>query len=119
MGAPEGSEIRSYMGPAVGVTLLCFPLTGAVALVYAARVKERAEAGDLDGAPEGFFPLLLEHTRQGMFCDPIHGGNRNFAGWDLLGYPGIKLVWTEADQSEGTEVRPEHVSVEEFKEGAA
>ena len=83
------------------------------------EVLTRAEAGELADAPEGFFPLLLEHTRQGMFCDPIHGGNRNFAGWDLIGYPGIKLVWTEEDQSEGAEVEPEHVSVEEFKEGAA
>lgn len=79
----------------------------------------QAEAGDLADVPAGFFPLLLEHTRQGMFCDPIHGGNRNFAGWDLLGYPGIKLVWSEADQAEGTEVEPEHVSVEQYREGAA
>ena len=35
--------------------------------------------------------MLLEHTREGMFSDPIYGGNVNFAGWDLIGYPGIKL----------------------------
>lgn len=74
-----------------------------------------AEAGDLADAPAGFFPLLLEHTRQGMFCDPIHGGNREFAGWDLIRYPGIKLVWSADDQAIGAEVPAEHVSVEQYR----
>lgn len=72
------------------------------------------EAGDVADAPAAFFPLMLEHTRQGMFSDPIHGGNRAFAGWDLIGYPGIKLVWTPEDQAIGTEVAAEHTSVEEY-----
>ena len=72
------------------------------------------EAGDVADAPEGFFPLLLEHTRQGMFGDPIHGGNREFAGWDLIRYPGIKLVWTADDQALGAQVAPEHTSVEQY-----
>lgn len=72
------------------------------------------EAGDISDAPAGFFPLMLEHTRQGMFGDPIHGGNREFAGWDLIRYPGVKLVWTEEDQAIGTDVEPEHISVEEY-----
>ncbi len=50
MSAPEGAEVPTYMGPAVLVTVLCFPPTGILALVYAAHVKERTEAGDLDGA---------------------------------------------------------------------
>jgi hypothetical protein len=72
------------------------------------------EAGKLAGAPDGFWATLLEHARQGMFCDPIHGGNKNFAGWDLINYPGVKLVWTAEDQAEGTTVKPDHVSVAKF-----
>lgn len=72
------------------------------------------EAGNLAGAPEGFFALLLEHTRQGMFGDPVYGGNRNFAGWDLIQYPGIKLVWTSSDQALGAEVAPTHTSVSAY-----
>src|SRR6185503_7357007 len=34
-----------------------------------------------------FFNLVLSHTLQGTFCDPFYGGNANFVGWDLLGYP--------------------------------
>ncbi len=72
------------------------------------------ESGDLADAPEGFFGLLLEHTRQGMFGDPIYGGNRDFAGWDLIGYPGIKLNWLPEEQAVDTVVTPEHRSVADF-----
>lgn len=64
----------------------------------------------LSGASVGFFALLLEHTREGMFGDPMYGGNINFAGWDLLGYPGVKLVWTAEEQALNTVVKPAHVS---------
>jgi gluconate 2-dehydrogenase gamma chain len=74
----------------------------------------RLEAGDLDGAPNGGFALMLEHTREGMFGDPVYGGNQHFAGWDLIGYPGIKLVWSEADQQIDADVKPQHLSVAQF-----
>lgn len=72
------------------------------------------EAGAVTSVPAGFFPTVLEHTRQGMFCDPIHGGNREFLGWDMIGYPGIKLVWTADDQAVDAVVKPEHLSVANF-----
>jgi len=71
----------------------------------------KAEANKLADAPAGFFALLLEHTRQGMFGDPIYGGNADFAGWDLLAFPGIKFTWTAEEQEIGTIVKPEHRSV--------
>jgi hypothetical protein len=74
----------------------------------------KAEAGTLDGVPAGFFALLLELTRQGMFGDPVYGGNRDFVGWDLIGYPGIKLEWTAAEQEIDAEVAPKHVSVARY-----
>ena len=45
-----------------------------------------------------FFGLVRAHTIQGTFCDPAYGGNANFVGWDLIGYPGIRLNVTAADQ---------------------
>jgi gluconate 2-dehydrogenase gamma chain len=74
----------------------------------------RFEAGDLAGAPQGGFALVLEHIREGMFGDPVYGGNQNFAGWDLIGYPGIKLVWSEADQQIDADVKPLHISVAQY-----
>lgn len=74
----------------------------------------QAEQNGLTDSPEGFFGLLLEHARQGMFGDPIWGGNINFAGWDLIGYPGMKLVWEAEEQEIGTEIEVAHASVEEL-----
>ena len=45
-----------------------------------------------------FFALIRTHTVQGTFCDPAYGGNANFAGWDLIGYPGVRLAVTADDQ---------------------
>jgi gluconate 2-dehydrogenase gamma chain len=38
-----------------------------------------------------FFNLVRTHTIQGTFCDPYYGGNANFVGWDMIGYPGLRL----------------------------
>jgi gluconate 2-dehydrogenase gamma chain len=45
-----------------------------------------------------FFNLVRAHTIQGTFCDPYYGGNANFVGWDLIGYPGIRMTVGESDQ---------------------
>lgn len=45
-----------------------------------------------------FFNLVRAHTIQGTFCDPYYGGNASFVGWDLIGYPGIRLGVSAADQ---------------------
>lgn len=37
-----------------------------------------------------FFELLHTHTIEGTFSDPAYGGNANFIGWELLGYPGLR-----------------------------
>lgn len=66
--------------------------------------------------PAGFFAELLAHTREGMFSDPIYGGNVNFQGWDLVSYPGIKLQWTAEDQAVGSTPTPEHISVAKYQE---
>ena len=42
--------------------------------------------------PRVFFNMLYQNVMQGMFSDPIHGGNRNKAGWNLIGFPGIIAV---------------------------
>jgi gluconate 2-dehydrogenase gamma chain len=71
------------------------------------------EAGTPPGVPasqatavQGLFQLLLEHMREGMFGDPMYGGNQNLAGWTLIGYPGIQLVTTAAEQQINANVTP-------------
>jgi gluconate 2-dehydrogenase gamma chain len=44
------------------------------------------------GASGQFFNLVRTHTIQGTFSDPFYGGNDNFIGWELIGYPGSRIV---------------------------
>jgi gluconate 2-dehydrogenase gamma chain len=46
---------------------------------------------------QSFFETLRAHTMEAMFADPIYGGNRDFAGWRLVGFPGAQPVFTEED----------------------
>jgi gluconate 2-dehydrogenase gamma chain len=45
-----------------------------------------------------FFNLVRTHTIQGTFCDPYYGGNANFVGWDLIGYPGLRMTVDAQEQ---------------------
>jgi gluconate 2-dehydrogenase gamma chain len=40
---------------------------------------------------QAFFGLVLDHTRQGFYGSPRHGGNRNYASYRMLGlaYPNL------------------------------
>ena len=42
-----------------------------------------------------FFQLLRTHTIEGMFSDPLHGGNAGLIGWQLVGYPGAQMSYRE------------------------
>lgn len=35
-----------------------------------------------------FFETLLANTIEGVFSDPIHGGNRDMGAWRMIGFPG-------------------------------
>jgi hypothetical protein len=35
-----------------------------------------------------FKRLLYEHACEGMYGDPVYGGNRDFTGWDAVGWIG-------------------------------
>jgi gluconate 2-dehydrogenase gamma chain len=49
-----------------------------------------------DGLPSrAFWGMVYQTVMEGMFADPIHGGNRNKAGWKLIGFPGAIAVHRE------------------------
>ena len=50
------------------------------------------------GSSGAFFNMVKGHTWQGMFGDPMYGGNIDFAGWDLLRYPGVRMRVSDEDQ---------------------
>jgi gluconate 2-dehydrogenase gamma chain len=69
-----------------------------------------------NGTAEGFanarafFNRARRLAMEGMFGDPYYGGNKNFAGWDLIKYPGPRMATTAADQRMGVEISPYHHS---------
>jgi gluconate 2-dehydrogenase gamma chain len=75
--------------------------------------KARSASGDLAGR-EGFlkldvkgdllsrfFSVIRDHTIQGMFCDPMYGGNRDFVGWRLIGFPGAQWAYSAEQMRPG------------------
>ena len=62
------------------------------------------------GSSAAFFAMMRTHTLQGTFGDPYYGGNANFIGWDLLGYPGVRTVVSADDQRFGVTLTPTHQS---------
>ncbi len=70
------------------------------------------ENGSAGGFPNAraFFNRARRLSMEGMFGDPYYGGNKNFAGWDLIRYPGPRLATTADDQKMGVEIKPYHHS---------
>jgi gluconate 2-dehydrogenase gamma chain len=62
-----------------------------------------------------FFEMVRTHTIQGTFCDPYYGGNANFVGWDLIGYPGIRMA--VSDDEQGMKDKPTAVRKSAYDNG--
>jgi gluconate 2-dehydrogenase gamma chain len=59
-----------------------------------------------------FFAMLRQHTIEGMFCDPMHGGNVDMVGWQLIGYPGPQMSFLgDVEKHYGEAFRPNPVSL--------
>ncbi|HEY9557982.1 MAG TPA: gluconate 2-dehydrogenase subunit 3 family protein [Acidimicrobiales bacterium] len=73
---------------------------------------EQDEATQFDApSGQGFFEQVRRHVIEGMFADPIHGGNRDFAGWNLVGYPGAYRAWTADEvRAEGARRAPQSIA---------
>lgn len=52
---------------------------------------------------QGFFKMLRAHLQEGLFADPVYGGNMGKAGWRFLGHPGF---WFENSAEENLAVEP-------------
>jgi gluconate 2-dehydrogenase gamma chain len=44
------------------------------------------------------FTMIRTHALQGMFGDPMHGGNVGEVGWKLVRFPGPRLIISKHDQ---------------------
>jgi gluconate 2-dehydrogenase gamma chain len=70
---------------------------------------QTGKVGSFPGAA-GFFALMRAHTLQGTFGDPYYGGNEGFVGWDMLGYPGVRIVVPPTLQRMGQRPAGNHMS---------
>jgi gluconate 2-dehydrogenase gamma chain len=46
-----------------------------------------------------FWTTLYQTVIEGMYSDPIYGGNRDKAGWAIIGFPGVIAVHRDHVQS--------------------
>jgi gluconate 2-dehydrogenase gamma chain len=60
-------------------------------------ILEKMEAGEFPGdywkdhPPAGFFDMVRQHCLQGFYGSPVHGGNRDYISYQMLGldYPNV------------------------------
>lgn len=69
----------------------------------------KIDLGEIPSA--NFFNLLWGNTKEGFLADPIYGGNRDFAGWKLIGYPGPRYNYTDDIEQFGKAYEPPFVSL--------
>jgi gluconate 2-dehydrogenase gamma chain len=69
-----------------------------------------AASGGFPASSAQFFAMVRTHTLQGTFGDPFYGGNKDFVGWDLIAFPGIRLNVSPEDQRLGAKLTPTHKS---------
>jgi gluconate 2-dehydrogenase gamma chain len=71
------------------------------------------EGGRVEGFANSraFFNRFRRLTLEGTFSDPYYGGNKNFAGWDLIGYPGPRLAVGPDQQKMIGTIEPVRMSV--------
>jgi gluconate 2-dehydrogenase gamma chain len=80
------------------------------------ELSEREQIAKLASIEKSqFFALLRTHTIEGMFCDPMHGGNANLVGWKLVGFPGPQMNYrNDVDAHHGRAWRPKPASLEQI-----
>lgn len=73
-------------------------------------VKQDEKLKQIEGTL--FFSLLHRNTIEGMFCDPMHGGNVDMLGWQLIGFPGPRMSnYEDVDKHFGDAFRPKPASL--------
>ena len=62
------------------------------------------------------FNVFYENVMEGLFADPIYGGNRDKVGWKMIGFPGVMANNAEnvKNYSEGQKFVAEPVSISDL-----
>jgi len=62
----------------------------------ALQAMEQATAQFAEFDAREFFEALIAIVMEGFFADPYYGGNRDMAGWKMIGYPGLMADYQAA-----------------------
>lgn len=61
-------------------------------------VLKGLESGDVKFdtlSSKTFFGFLLQNTKEGYLCDPMHGGNKDASVWKMIGFPGARADFAD------------------------
>jgi gluconate 2-dehydrogenase gamma chain len=79
--------------------------------------EHNSKVGDYHDSA-AFFETVRRHTLEGMFGDPSYGGNANFAGWELIGYPGPRMYVGPQMQMMDAKIPHSRISAKELVHGS-
>jgi hypothetical protein len=82
----QGRPEREFNGPVVGLQERYAEGLDRLGGDFADLDPERQDARLAEDP--AFSRLLYEHACEGMYGDPVYGGNRNSAGWVAVGFGG-------------------------------
>jgi len=73
---------------------------------------EKGEAGSISGTSSTeFFKLLQKLTMEGVYADPMYGGNNKMVGWSMRKYPGTRMNYVEEIVSDKfVELKPQSLN---------
>lgn len=69
---------------------------------------QNGEGVKINGATSlNFFKLLLSLTLEGVYSDPLYGGNKDMQGWKMRNYPGNQMSYLDIiDKDEFVKIEP-------------
>ena len=127
LAGPYGRDVHRYTQPPFesGPPELGYQGSESPAQIYRTGLKQIGGLRNLDTTRQDavlkqiektlFFQLLRTHTIEGMFCDPVHGGNAGMIGWQLIGFPGPRMSYSdEVEAYNGRPFRPKPRSLRQI-----
>jgi hypothetical protein len=116
LAGPNAGEKASFVDGLAAIDAFARSSQGAAFTELAPEKRDAVITAFENGTAAGytnarqFFGRARRLTLEGMFGDPYYGGNKNFAGWDLIRYPGPRPATSPDDQKMNVEPKPYRVS---------
>lgn len=66
---------------------------------------------------DGFFALLKQSVLEGVYSDPLYGGNKNMEGWKMRNFPGAQMSYGNyIDSEEFVQDQLDTVSLRDYQQ---